>query len=303
MHDTTITFPELDVETILRTGVSVSYIGENYSFGLYETSSGTILYSLDLDTEWPEPGQRIYPIEFNDLGLHTILSNAYPYCTIKGNGGQDRYITQIAIWAYRQGKESFSSGFLLGADTYGIRDHCVELYKIGREAKKGTFSNPPLLTSTGDTSLKDNGSGLYQSPAFTVQTYNSQDIVRVDIGNAKETGAYVVDEKGNRRRHFEDGDTFYIVAPPDCAFRSDDIELLASSETTAKRLIAYRTSLEDNYERIVGMVETEAVVSTSAEIEIESLLSSFSPLVIAVGLIALFLISYKIFRMFRDTSK
>lgn len=116
MHDTTITFPELDVETILRTGVSVSYIGENYSFGLYETSSGTILYSLDLDTEWPEPGQRIYPIEFNDLGLHTILSNAYPYCTIKGNGGQDRYITQIAIWAYRQGKESFSEPSVVSVD-------------------------------------------------------------------------------------------------------------------------------------------------------------------------------------------
>ncbi|MGQ5426666.1 DUF4062 domain-containing protein [Thermophilibacter sp. ZX-H3] len=94
---------------LLRQGVMVSYIGETYKWAKYEVE-GKVAYDLDILSDWNPNAAEVHLVGFGDSGLTHILANGYPYRSVKGNGQQDQFITQAALWWYLSEKGCGSIG-------------------------------------------------------------------------------------------------------------------------------------------------------------------------------------------------
>lgn len=260
--ETVIQYPEQDVVTLNRTGVSVSYIGESYRFGKFESSDGTILYSSSLDTDWAESGQELYPLIDYDEGFQYILTNGYPNHALYGNRDVDRYITQVAIWYYDDG-ESFSDDFWDAADPYGLKDYIFELVDTAQEAAEGSAETDSVVVmDEGRLEHVESDFSTLRSPKITVDT-DSDEPATVSIDGIANSAEYIVDEQGDHRNQFNDGESFYIEVPlTDCLF-SGSLDVSVSADATVQRAVEYRTSLEGNYERLVGLKEMPATVTST----------------------------------------
>ena len=88
---------------LLAKGALVSYIGTTYKWGRYELE-GKVAYDLDILSDWNPNAAKVHFFGFGDSGLAHILANGYPYRAVKGNGYQDQFITQAALWWYLSDK-------------------------------------------------------------------------------------------------------------------------------------------------------------------------------------------------------
>lgn len=121
-----------------RIGVTVSYIGENFSFDKYQFPS-SVAYDLNIKGERGPKELMPHLIGFGASGLTHILKNGYPYCSLYGANDLDRYITQAAIYVYLSeiGIGQLSETFLKSApDPYSIKSLILKLVENARLADK-----------------------------------------------------------------------------------------------------------------------------------------------------------------------
>lgn len=194
--ETVIQYPEQDVVTLNRTGVSVSYIGESYRFGKFESSDGMILYSSSLDTDWAESGQELYPLIDYDEGFQYILSNGYPSNILTGTKEVDRYITQIGIWYYSD-RESFSEDFLNDIASSDFEDSIRDLVDGAENAAKSLSETKPIVVmDEGRLEHVESDFSTLRSPKITVDTDSDESAI-VSIDGIADSAEYIVDEQGD----------------------------------------------------------------------------------------------------------
>lgn len=136
-----------------RRGVMVSYIGENYKWAKYDLDSKPA-YDADMAGDWPPKEADARLVGYGDAGIFYILSNGYPFASIRGNNDLDRFITQAAVWSYMADMGiggRFSTDFTRdSADPYSIRREIETLVKQAHELRDAGAPNSRLFPSDGD---------------------------------------------------------------------------------------------------------------------------------------------------------
>lgn len=295
--ETTASFTPLEPTKVQRIGVLPSYIENTYKWARFEASDGTKLYSLDLKTDWAEPDQTIYPIDLgHDFGLAYLLYNGYPFTSLSGSDTVDYYVTQASVWMYENGVEEFSSDFLEGDDYMNLLDGLIfPLVNSAKElsGKEGEIGAKPLVVLTDDF-ISNSENGFYRSSPIVIDA-EKDEIVEVKI----EGEADAIDEKGNERYYYSDGESFVVQVPSESIARQDIVQILLTTERDIPRLVAYRTSIEDNYERLVGMRIESAVVQTAVELSVESPIQWVGRAVIFAGVLVSIVLIILTFRVLR----
>lgn len=276
--------------TLRRGGVTVSYVGDTYSWGKYETEEGMVLYSLELDTDWAEAGQILYPVVSDDEGVRQLLLGGYPQSHLYGNADVDRYVTQAAIWIYEYGEESLSDGFVNGDDPYDLMEgYILPLVNKAREADDASSGWRWALLQCADGTVSDSGEGEFSSPVITVDA-PSESVVSVELGDSLDKiGAYIVDNRGDERYSFGDGEQLWVRIPSTEVVAMEDIDLTATTEVREPHLVSYRTSLDDNYEHLVGLSDDSVLITARLSIPVDSFVGRIGSAGLFVGF-ALFVV-------------
>lgn len=269
--DVSVEQPRDQAVTLCKEGVMVSYIGDSYSWGKYETDEGSVLYSLDLDTDWAEAGQPLYPVVSDDEGMRRLLLGGYPQSHLYGNADVDRYVTQAAVWIYEHGEGSLADDFKNGSDPYGLMDgYIIPLVNKAREAEGVKSGRGWTLLQCADGAVSDGGEGEFSSPAITVDA-PAESIVSVELGDSMDKmGAYVVDDRGDERYNFGDGERLWVRIPSAAAISMEDVGLTATAEVREPYVVSYRTSLDDNYEHLVGLNDEPVLITARLIIPVDS---------------------------------
>ena len=272
-------------------------ISEIYIWARFEASDGTKLYSLDLKTDWAESDQTIYPIDLGyDFGLAYLLYNGYPFTSLRDGGAVDYYVTQAAVWMYENGVEEFSSDYLGGDDYMNLLDGLIfPLVNSAKElsGKEGEIGAKPLVVLTDDF-ISNSENGFYRSSPIVIDA-EKDEIVEVKI----EGEADAIDKKGNERYYYRDGESFVVQVPSESIARQDIVQILLTTERDIPRLVAYRTSIEDNYERLVGMRIESAAVQTVVELSVESPIQWVGRVAIFAGVLVSIVLIILTFRVLR----
>lgn len=134
-----------------RRGVMVSYIGENYKWAKYDLDSKPA-YDADMAGDWPPKEADARLVGYGDAGIFYILSNGYPFASIRGNNDLDRFITQAAVWSYLAdmgigGRFSFTRG---SVDPYSIGREIEELVKYAHALRDAGAPNSRFFPGDGD---------------------------------------------------------------------------------------------------------------------------------------------------------
>lgn len=260
---TSVKYPEQGTITLQRTGVMPSYIGENYEWSMFQAADGTILYSTRLGTDWARPGQLLYPISGQDNGLLYIVTHGYPASSLYKNSTVDRFITQAAIWMYED-RGQIHDDFLNGADSYGIMDkYILPLAETASKVSSQTEIIEPVATiENGAMNHDKNDYFILRSPKITV-AIDGGATATVSLSGHNDSGQYIVDEQGDHRTQFSDDESFYVEIPWVERLLNREIDVTVKGDVTLPRAVEYRTSLEGNYERLVGLKEVTAKVTTT----------------------------------------
>lgn len=134
-----------------RRGVMVSYIGENYKWAKYDLDSRTA-YDANTAGEWPPKEADARLVGYGDAGILHILSNGYPFASIRGNDDLDRFITQAAVWTYMadMGIGGLSADFTRdSADPYSIRQEIEALVKAAHALRAAGAPNSRFFPGDG----------------------------------------------------------------------------------------------------------------------------------------------------------
>ena len=282
---TSVEYPDQGTITLQRTGVMTSYIGESYKWGMFQAADGTILYSTRLGTDWAQPGQLLYPIVEQDNGLLYIVTHGYPASSLLGTTDVDRFITQAAIWMYED-KGQIHDNFLNGSDPYGIMDEYI--LPLAETASKITSQaeiiEPVATIENGAMSHDKNDFFILHSPKITVDIDDGA-IATISLSGYNDSGHYIIDEQGDHRTQFSDNESFYVEIPwVDCLLNRE-IDVTVEGDVTLPRAIEYRTSLEGNYERLVGLKEVTAKVTTTVPLPMSVDLAIADYSVMSIGLL------------------
>lgn len=135
-------------------GGMVSYIGWEFLWEKYDLDSRPA-YDVDLP-----PGEYLMDefdarlVGYGDAGILRILSNGYPFASIRGNDDLDRFITQAAVWAYMADMgivEGFDTDFTrYSEDPYSIRREIEALVKQAHASRAAGAPNSRLFPGDGD---------------------------------------------------------------------------------------------------------------------------------------------------------
>ena len=238
--------------TINREGVMVSYIGENYNWAKFKTSDGKIAYCMDLAKKWPEKTTNVSLVKEGDAGLTYILQNGYPYKTIKGNGEQDRFITQAAVWWYLSDTgqtDKLSSDFTTdAADPYGLRSYIQKIVSEAKNAKANAESSLDVKVSNSNMSLSSDGN--YFVSEEIAPTLTGASTYKVSVSGAP-SGTIVTDTNGTTKNTFNAGDKFLVKIPVNALGQTTTIKVTVSATGSAKSYIYQPT--DTSYQRLVTL--------------------------------------------------
>ncbi len=239
--------------TINREGVMVSYISTNFDWAKFRTADNKVAYCMDLTKKWPEKTTNVSLAKEGDAGLTYILQNGYPYKTIKGNGEQDRFITQAAIWWYLSdtGKTAkLSSEFTTtAADPYGIRPYIQKLVNEAKNAKAS--SNATLNVNVSNSNMSLSSDGDYFVSSEIAPTLTGATSYKVAVSGAPK-GTVVTDTKGATKNTFNAGDKFLVKVPVNALGQTTTIKVNVSTTTSTVKSYIYQPS-DSSYQRLTTL--------------------------------------------------
>ena len=252
--------------TINREGVMVSYIGENYGWAKFKTSDGKTAYCMDLKKKWPEKTTNVSLQKEGDAGLTYILQNGYPYKTIKGNGEQDRFITQAAVWWYLSDTgqtDKLSADFTTNAaDPYGIRPYIQKLVNEAKSAKASAEAKLEVNVSNSNMTVSSDGKYFVSSeiaPTLTgVKTY------KVSVEGAP-SGSIVTDTKGTTKNTFNAGEKFLVKIPVSALGKTTTIKVKVSAAASTTKAYIYQPT-DTSYQRLVALYTDDNELSKTVNL-------------------------------------
>lgn len=248
--------------TVNRTGVMVSYIGENYKWAKFKTADGKVAYCMDLKKKWPEKSTNVTIAGEADKGVRYILENGYPYKSIHGNNDVDRFITQAALWWYLSdtGQTSaLDADFTTNAaDPYGLRDM---IKKLVDEAKQATeVSKVSLNVNASNTNMNLSDDGQYFVSNEISVDLNGSDTYTVSVSGAD--GATTTDASGNSKTTFNAGEKFFVRIPANSVAESLNLKVTVTTTRTVNKAYILQPS-DDSYQRLAALYPTEQKTSKS----------------------------------------
>ena len=252
--------------TVNREGVMVSYIGENYGWAKFKTSDGKTAYCMDLKKKWPEKTTNVSLQKEGDAGLTYILQNGYPYKTIKGNGEQDRFITQAAVWWYLSDTgqtDKLSADFTTNAaDPYGIRPYIQKLVNEAKSAKASAEAKLEVNVSNSNMTVSSDGKYFVSSeiaPTLTgVKTY------KVSVEGAP-SGSIVTDTKGTTKNTFNAGEKFLVKIPVNALGKTTTIKVKVSATTSTSKAYIYQPT-DTSFQRLVALYTDDNELSKTVNL-------------------------------------
>ena len=252
--------------TINREGVMVSIIGENYKWAKFRTSDDKVAYCMDLAKKWPEKTTNVSLVKEGDAGLTYILQNGYPYKTIKGNGEQDRFITQAAVWWYLSDigqTDKLSSDFTTtAADPYGVRSYIQKLVSEAKNAKASAEASLNVNVSNSNMSLSSDGNYFVSSeiaPSLTgASTY------KVSVSGAP-SGTIVTDTSGATKNTFNAGDKFLVKIPANALGQTTTIKVTVSATASSSKSYIYQPT-DTSYQRLVALYTDDNELSKTVNL-------------------------------------
>lgn len=255
--------------TVNREGTMVSYIGENYDWAKFKTSDGKVAYCMDLKKKWPEKTTNVSLQKEADAGLTYILQNGYPYKTVKGNGEQDRFITQAAVWWYLSDTgqtDKLSSDFISGAaDPYGIRPYIQKLVNEAKKAK--TTSDAKLEVNVSNSNMSVSSDGKYFVSSEIAPTLTGAKTYKVSVEGAP-SGTIVTDTNGASKDTFNSGDKFLVKIPVNALEKTTTIKVKVSAVSGALKAYVLQPS-DTSIQRLVTLYDDEVskTVSLTAKLD------------------------------------
>ena len=252
--------------TVSREGVMVSYIGENYGWAKFKTSDGKTAYCMDLKKKWPEKTTNVSLQKEGDAGLTYILQNGYPYKTIKGNGEQDRFITQAAVWWYLSDTgqtDKLSADFTTNAaDPYGIRPYIQKLVNEAKSAKASAEAKLEVNVSNSNMTVSSDGKYFVSreiAPTLTgVKTY------KVSVEGAP-SGSIVTDTKGTTKNTFNAGEKFLVKIPVNALGKTTTIKVKVSATTSTSKAYIYQPT-DTSFQRLVALYTDDNELSKTVNL-------------------------------------
>ncbi len=252
--------------TVSKEGVMVSYIGENYGWAKFKTSDGKTAYCMDLKKKWPEKTTNVSLQKEGDAGLTYILQNGYPYKTIKGNGEQDRFITQAAVWWYLSDTgqtDKLSADFTTNAaDPYGIRPYIQKLVNEAKSAKASAEAKLEVNVSNSNMTVSSDGKYFVSSeiaPTLTgVKTY------KVSVEGAP-SGSIVTDTKGTTKNTFNAGEKFLVKIPVSALGKTTTIKVKVSAAASTTKAYIYQPT-DTSYQRLVALYTDDNELSKTVNL-------------------------------------
>ena len=248
--------------TISRTGVMVSYIGENYKWAKFETSDGKTAYCMDLNKKWPEKTTNVSLVKEADAGLTYILQNGYPYKTIKGNGEQDRFITQAAVWWYLSDTnqtDKIGTDFTTGAtDMYGLRAYIQKLVNEAKNAKASAQTSLDVKVNNSNMGVSEDGN--YFISEEIAPTLTGATSYKVSVSGAP-SGTVVTDTNGKEKSTFNAGEKFIVKVPANAIGQTTTIKVTVSATGSSSRAYIYQPT-DNSYQRLVALYPDEEVSKT-----------------------------------------
>ena len=252
--------------TVSREGVMVSYIGENYGWAKFKTSDGKTAYCMDLKKKWPEKTTNVSLQKEGDAGLTYILQNGYPYKTIKGNGEQDRFITQAAVWWYLSDTgqtDKLSADFTTNAaDPYGIRPYIQKLVNEAKSAKASAEAKLEVNVSNSNMTVSSDGKYFVSreiAPTLTgVKTY------KVSVEGAP-SGSIVTDTKGTTKNTFNAGEKFLVKIPVNALGKTTTIKVKVSATTSTSKAYIYQPA-DTSFQRLVALYTDDNELSKTVNL-------------------------------------
>ncbi len=248
--------------TISRTGVMVSYIGENYKWAKFETSDGKTAYCMDLNKKWPEKTTNVSLVKEADAGLTYILQNGYPYKTIKGNGEQDRFITQAAVWWYLSDTnqtDKIGTEFTTGdTDMYGLRTYIQKLVNEAKNAKATAKTSLDVKVNNSNMGVSKDGNYFISeeiAPSLTGATS-----YKVSVSGAP-SGTVVTDTNGKEKTTFNAGEKFIVKVPANAVGQTTTMKVTVSATGSSSRAYIYQPT-DNSYQRLVALYPDEEVSKT-----------------------------------------
>lgn len=257
--------------TVDREGVMVSYIGENYKWAKFRTSDGKVAYCMDLGKKWPERSTNISLVGEGDAGLTYILSNGYPYKSIKGNDDQDRFITQAAVWWYLSDtgqtgtlSEDFTTN---AADPYGLRSYIKKLVSDAKNAKESAAPTLDVNVSNSNMSLSDDGNYFVSEEIAPTLTVTS--VYKVAVSGAP-TGTTVVNASGQSQTTFKSGEKFRVRIPSNSLGQTTTIKVTVSATGATSKAYIYQPS-DTSFQRLAVLytdnTNLEKTVNLTAKVD------------------------------------
>lgn len=150
------------------------------------------------------------------------------------------------------------------SDSYGIMDkYILPLAETASKVSSQTeIIEPAAAIENGVMSHCKNDYFILRSPKITV-AIDGGSTATVSLSGHNDSGQYIVDEQGDHRTQFSDNESFYVEIPWAERLLNREIDVTVKGDVTLPRAVEYRTSLEGNYERLVGLKEVTAKVTTT----------------------------------------
>ena len=243
-----------------------SYIGSNYKWAIYETEDGTAAYCVDLNKAWPNGTFAGALSKEGDAGLTYILQNGYPYKTIKGNGQQDRFITQAAVWWYLSDtgqSDKIGSDFTTTAtDLYGIRPYIQKLVNEAKQAKESAKTSLDVKVNNSNMSVSEDGN--YFVSEEIAPTVSGATSYKVSVSGAP-SGTIITNTNGEEKDTFNAGDKFIVKVPTKALGKTTTIKVTVSATGSSSKAYIYQPS-DTSYQRVVTLVSDNDEVSKSVNL-------------------------------------
>lgn len=224
---------------------------------VYNTSSGYVLYPLDLYSTAPF---KVFTLDKEvkaDMGLSYILQNGYPNQKITGNEETDHFITQMAILHYMIEMDYVGTKdgtYLVGSDTIKnryqdfvrrynnsdseIKSQIDALVQEALNYQKNSISE--LTIDTSNVSLKlSNDEKYYESNLIKVEK-NDAVSYNVSLINASDS-VIVTDENNNPKSSFTIDEKFKIRVPAN-SVNSESIKFKVTVNAQNQKFYIYKTS-------------------------------------------------------------
>lgn len=221
------------------------------------TTTGKYIYCIDSNRGNLYKGHVLtLDEEIKDAGLVYLAANGFPNKTMTGDIKKDYYITQFAIWLYRQEVDGirftrlddFTSGKF---ENYDITPHIRKLYNGALEAHKNGIPEPSISVNS-KSELTLSADGKYIESDYNTVNLNGASEYTINIKN-NELGAYAADSNGNPKTTFDSKEKFKILIPVEnVSSPKFELEVEINSEAFVNKAYRYKNSNPER-QRVLNM--------------------------------------------------